>query len=132
MAEIRVRNAPAQLVKDLKAIAQELRQTTITGTIEKLIPRYHDMQTRIKEQNEEIGALARSLREEQHKYAMAQQDFANLLIDTNNFSKDLMRHLENMKRRYKTFGTKKRGAGHLAKIQEQQKVPRKNKPSLKK
>jgi len=101
MAEIRVRDASPQLIKGLEAIAMELREATITGTLTKMIPRYLDMKKRIEEQNKEIADLSKEVRQAKYKEGTLHEHFEV-------FVSNLKRSLIAAQHDAKTFGTNKK------------------------
>jgi len=127
MAEIRVREATPQLIKQMGEIMLDVKEATIAGALAKSIPRYFDMKKRIIEQNEEIAKLTRELREYQNRIANAGSDITDFIIDSQNFGKDLARHLKVLEKRALTFGTKKRLAPGAARSGGGKNVPSKKK-----
>lgn len=131
MAEIRVRDASPKLIEQLQIIAKEVREATVAGTIEKMIPRYHDMKKRITEQNTEIAKISNDLRTLQFKFSNIQQDIKGGLTVLLDMRKEIDHSVNILTKQLQTFGTKKKPAARRPGARSGKNVPKKkpiNKP----
>lgn len=123
MAEIRVRDASPQLMKQLQEISLEMREATITGTLTRLIPRFHDQKARIKEQEEEIRKLSFELRQHQMNKSSMHEQFNLLAGFLRMHGKDITQAHQQVTKMQERFGTKRSRPAGAGSSRKCKKVP---------
>lgn len=138
MAEIRIRNAEPELIAQLEAISAQLKEATITGTLEKMIPRYHDLEERVKEQNKELGELSQIVRAYESQESNFISDYREFIETVQQHKREIISfetlqikvlgmiiNAKKKAKKKKPSGTKKKPARSRAGQVKAKKVPRK-------
>ena len=125
MAEIRVRDASPELMKQLQQIALETKQATVTGVLTTMIPRYHAMKKRIDEQNSELAKLANELREAKYRLSTAKSELQYIQESIKQHLRETTARLASIKKQSDKFGTKKPSSAGRPGQPGKKKVPNK-------